>query len=73
MRLAEERVRHARFEHMLARLYTDRDARDRFIASPRGEGKRAGLDDEHVDALAAIDRPGLELAAASFARKRAAG
>jgi hypothetical protein len=50
------------FESFLARLYVDRDARARFLADPRGEAASA--------AALAIDRVGLELAAASFAHKR---
>jgi hypothetical protein len=66
------RARHARFEGLLARLFTDRALRERFLADPVGEGLRAGLDGEHLDALVPLDRPGLELAAASFARKQRA-
>jgi uncharacterized protein (UPF0276 family) len=61
----------ARFEHVLARLYTDRDARERFLRNPAGESSTFGLDASHREALARIDRAGLELAAASFASKRA--
>ena len=58
------------FETFLARLYVDAKARERFLADPRGEAQRAGLTVEQVDALAAIDRDGLALAARSFERKR---
>lgn len=61
----------ARVEAFLARLYTDAGARAAFAADPRGEALRAGLDPADADALAAIDALGLELAADSFARKRA--
>lgn len=61
----------ARLEAFLARLYTDEAARAAFAADRRGEALRAGLDPADVDALAAIDTVGLELAADSFARKRA--
>lgn len=57
-------------ESFLARLYVDERLRARFLADPRGEARRAGLDDAAVEKLAAIDREGLELAAESFARKR---
>jgi hypothetical protein len=67
---ADARERHARFEQLLVRLYTDRGARDRFLRDPPAEGARYGLEGHYLDALARIDRPGLELAAASFARKR---
>jgi len=58
-------------EAFLARLYTDDDARKRFLADVRGEAGRAGLSDAEADALAAIDRTGLRMAAASYAHKRA--
>jgi len=61
----------ARFEAFLARLYADATARALFLADPRGEATRAGLTPEACDALAAIDRVGLELAATSYERKRA--
>jgi hypothetical protein len=60
------------FEGFLARLYVDAEARRRFLADPRGEATRAGLAGDEVDALVDIDRVGLELAAASLARKRRA-
>jgi hypothetical protein len=62
----------ARVEALLARLYTDTAARDRWLADPDGESRRAGLDDAACAAMRAIDRPGLELAAESFTRKRLA-
>lgn len=55
----------------LARLYVDEDLRRRFLADPRAESRRERLPDHESDALAGIDRDGLALAAASFARKRA--
>jgi hypothetical protein len=58
------------FEAYLALIYTDAGARRRFLADPRGEARRAGLDEREADALARIDRVGLELTAASLARKR---
>jgi hypothetical protein len=60
-----------RFEAFLAELYTDDDARRRFLSDPRDAARRARLADAEVEALAAIDRLGLELAAVSFALKRA--
>lgn len=59
------------FERFLARLYVDADARDRFLREPLEEAQRAGLTAAQCEALQAIDRTGLELAARSFARKRA--
>ena len=61
----------AAFEAFLARIYVDDEARRRFLADPRQEAARAGLAEAEQEALAAIDRVGLELAARSFARKRA--
>jgi hypothetical protein len=62
----------AAFEAFLARIYVEAEARARFLADPRGEAARAGLDAAEEEALAAIDRVGLRLAADSFARKRSA-
>ena len=58
-------------EAFLARLYTDADLRARFLAAPRDEALAAGLCESDAHALVAIDRAGLEMAAASFAHKRA--
>ena len=58
------------FEAFLARLYTDADERERFLANRRGVAEQAGLQPHECRALDAIDRVGLELAARSFARKR---
>ena len=60
-----------RFEAFLAQLYTDAAARERFVADPRGEAKRAGLTEPQCEALAAIDIAGLGFAARSFEKKRA--
>ena len=62
-----------RFEHFLARLYVDAEARTQFLADPRGEATAAGLADDEIAAAVCIDRVGLELAAASFAHKRRQG
>jgi hypothetical protein len=59
-----------RFEAFLATLYVDADTRQRFLADPHATAREAGLDAGEVDALARIDRVGLELAAGSFAAKR---
>ena len=58
------------FESYLARLYLDKEARARFLADPRGEAARAGFHPTECEALANLDRVGLELASQSFARKR---
>lgn len=60
------------FEDFLARLYVDPGLRTAFLADPERATSAAGLDAEEIAALRAIDREGLELAAASFAYKRAA-
>jgi hypothetical protein len=59
------------FESYLALLYTDAAARARFNADPTGEASRAGLSTPECAALVACDRVGLEMAAESFAHKRA--
>jgi hypothetical protein len=61
----------ASLETYLVKLYLDRDARQAFLADPRGAATQAGLGDKDVAALERIDRDGLELAARSFAHKRA--
>ncbi len=60
------------FESFLARLYVDADLRAAFLADVDRVATAAGLAAEEIAALRAIDREGLELAAASFAHKRAA-
>jgi len=60
-------------EAFLARIYTDHDARVRFLANPRDEARLAGLSDAECAALERIDRAGLEMAANSFERKRQRG
>jgi hypothetical protein len=58
-------------ESFLAKLYTDDEARARFLADKRGEAGRAGLSEADATALCNIDRAGLQMAAASYAHKRA--
>jgi hypothetical protein len=60
----------ASLEAYLARLYLDRDARDAFVADPRGAAHRAGLNEAEVATLERVDRVGLELTARSLAAKR---
>ena len=60
----------ATLQTYLARLYVDAHSRKRFLADPRGDAERHGLTPDAVDALAQVDRAGLELAADSFASKR---
>ena len=59
------------FEAFLARLYVDAATRAEFLADPRGSAAAAGLTAEECEALARIDRAGLELVAESISRKRA--
>jgi hypothetical protein len=61
------------FEAYLARIYTDREERELFLADPRTRAADLGLSRAECDALAAIDRDGLALAAESFERKSNAG
>ena len=58
-------------EALLARLYTDDDVRAQFLAAPLAYARAAGLDEAEASALVAIDRAGLEMAAASIGHKRA--
>ena len=58
------------FEAFLANLYVDERARARFLADPRGEAIKAGLTAQEVEAVARIDRVGLDLFAKSLERKR---
>jgi len=57
-------------KRLLARVYTDDRARSRFVAAPVIEAMEAGLSPEAARALQFVDKTGLRLAAASFARKR---
>jgi hypothetical protein len=57
-------------ERFLAKIYSDSDARARFLKDPRGEATRAGLLPAQCVALECIDRVGLEMAARSFDVKR---
>jgi hypothetical protein len=60
-----------KFEVFLTKLYVDDQARSRFLSDPRSETLNAGLTGDECTALERIDLVGLELAADSFARKRA--
>jgi hypothetical protein len=61
---------HARLEAFLARLYTDDALRARFLAAPLAEARLAGFAPDEAQQIARIDSVGLQLAAASFTRKR---
>ena len=60
-----------KFEAVLARLYTDAGFRKQSLNAPLTAALAEGLSQTEAEALAGIDREGLELAAASFAKKRA--
>ncbi|BDC49128.1 hypothetical protein F183_A14440 [Bryobacterales bacterium F-183] len=60
----------AKFEAVLARLYTDEEYRMRFLQDPGAIAVEAGLSLEEAAALAVIDREGLDLACRSFQFKR---
>lgn len=59
-------------EAYLALLYTDEAKRHAFLQAPHTQALLHGLSQEEAEALAAIDRIGLQMAAASFSYKRAA-
>jgi hypothetical protein len=61
----------SKFEAFLARIYVDAATRERFLADPRGEATRAGLQSNEVEELVNIDRDGLELFAQSLTHKKA--
>ncbi|MBI3230925.1 MAG: hypothetical protein HYZ45_12340 [Burkholderiales bacterium] len=58
-------------ETFLARLYTDAELRQRFLQQPQMVALQAGLSTAEAQALEQIDRIGLQMAAHSFAAKRA--
>ena len=60
-----------RVEEFLALLYVDPETRRRFVAEPRECARRAGLPERDVDSVAGLDPCDLDLAARSFAAKRA--
>ena len=59
-------------EAYLAVLYTDDTKRHAFLQEPQAQALLHGLSQEEADAMVAIDRVGLQMAAASFQHKRAA-
>lgn len=59
-------------EVYLAKLYTDDALRQAFLDEPHAQALLHGLTQEEAAAMAAIDRTGLQMAAASFRAKRAA-
>jgi len=60
----------SRFEAFLAKLYVDESARAKFLADPRGEAMKVGLTAPEIEAVARIDRVGLDLLTKSLERKR---
>jgi uncharacterized protein (UPF0276 family) len=62
----------ALLETFLAHVFTDSDLRARYLLAPFEEATRAGLTADQAHRLERVDPIGLELAAASFARKRGA-
>jgi uncharacterized protein (UPF0276 family) len=58
------------FESFLAKIWIEPAERARFLQEPHAAALRAGLRVEQAEALARIDRVGLEMAARSFANKR---
>ncbi|PHV51282.1 hypothetical protein CSQ91_09260 [Janthinobacterium sp. BJB301] len=59
-------------ETYLARLYTDDALHDAFLLDPRAQALLQGLSPEEAEAMAAMDRVGLQMAAASYRAKRSA-
>ena len=57
-------------EAFLAKIYVDEKARAKFLADPRAEASKAGLNEQEIQALEKIDLVGLELTAQSLQRKR---
>lgn len=57
-------------EAFLARLYVDAALRAAFLADPRATALGAGLSEQVARGLCEMDFDGLELAAASYAKKR---
>ncbi|ATD61852.1 MAG: hypothetical protein ACOH2S_10055 [Janthinobacterium svalbardensis] len=62
----------AALETYLARLYTDDALRTAFLLDPRAQALLHGLSPQEAEAMAAMDRVGLQMAAASYRTKRAA-
>jgi hypothetical protein len=58
-------------ERLLAAVYTDPAALERFLADPAAEARRMGCAAEEAEGLRGPDEDGLRLAHDSFRRKRA--
>jgi hypothetical protein len=59
----------SRLEAFLAKIYVNEQAREKFLADPRGEAIRAGLTESEIVSVEKIDRVGLELTVRSLTRK----
>jgi hypothetical protein len=59
-----------RLEHFMARLFTDRAFRERFLADPAGIGTREGLSADECRAVVAMPATDLATAARSYEYKR---
>jgi hypothetical protein len=59
-----------RFETFLARLYSDQEFLAHFMRAPENVTRKAGLDAREQQAVLAIDRAGLLMAARSYELKR---
>jgi hypothetical protein len=59
-----------KLEAFLARIYTDAALRRSFLEHPRDVALACGVSEGEAESLASVDRDGVELAAASFERKR---
>ncbi|MGK5075595.1 hypothetical protein [Janthinobacterium sp. ZB1P44] len=58
-------------ETYLARLYTDDAVREAFLLAPHAQALLHGLSPQEAEAMAAMDRIGLQMAVASYRAKRA--
>ncbi|MDZ5634956.1 hypothetical protein [Janthinobacterium sp. GMG1] len=59
-------------ETYLAKLYTDDALRAAFLLDPHAQALLHGLSLQDAEAMAAMDRVGLQMAAASYRAKRSA-
>ncbi|KKO64990.1 hypothetical protein VM94_01695 [Janthinobacterium sp. KBS0711] len=57
-------------ETLLAKLYTDDALRAAFLLEPHAQALLHGLSPQEAEAMAAIDRIGLQMAATSYRSKR---
>lgn len=57
-------------ERLLARLFTDPDLRERFIADPKSVARQAGLSEQESETIARMQIQDLRTAARSYEYKR---